>query len=538
MFWHPYYADAIRAAGEAGAKVVGLDHAFGVPVEKWEADFDRRLSETVSASPIPVVCGYVSSLNTNQDKLPVPVNMLAAALGLAAFANLTVDADDFVRRQELIEEAAEAPAKSLAFRVVEKYTGVEAVFQHGRLALAGHSIPISADRSIFINYAGPPDTFPRVSLADVVAATRAGRKDRLRDWLGGKIVLIGTDSVDDRYATPFYTLFSGPRWTTAGVEIHANTIRTLLARNYLLPVKEWTRIAGLVTVTAVTVGIAMTVAAGPAAAWLLAEALAILALTHLLFRAGLMLSTSEMLVAATICLIASIVNRTSTAEKRGNLFRKAISLFVGKQLATSLEDTQTIRLSGKRDTVTILFTDIRGFTAFTEQVCEEQGPEVVVQMLNDYMATMVSIILKHHGHVNKFIGDGILVVFSDDDEGVKPGDHAVRAVRCATEMVTAPSQFQTGAGLHTGLAVVGNVGSADKMEYTVLGDTVNLASRLESLNKEHKTSLLMSEATQSLLGGEVETMHLGTTAVRGKAAPIHLYTVTSLVASPKAVVNA
>jgi CHASE2 domain-containing sensor protein len=100
MFWHPYYAEAIRASSRSGAKVIGLDLAFGVPVEKWEPDYDRLLGEAVTTSPVPVVCGYVSSFSTNQEKLPVPVNMLAAALGLAGFANLTVDQDDFVRRQE------------------------------------------------------------------------------------------------------------------------------------------------------------------------------------------------------------------------------------------------------------------------------------------------------------------------------------------------------------------------------------------------------------------------------------------------------
>ena len=127
-----------------------------------------------------------------------------------------------------------------------------------------------------------------------------------------------------------------------------------------------------------------------------------------------------------------MVYRFATEEKRGNLFHRAVSLFVGKQLATSLEETEAIALSGKRMDVTILFTDIRGFTAFTEQVCEEQGPEVVVQLLNEYMAMMVGIIVTYRGHVNKFIGDGILAVFSDDDEGAEPGDHALRAVRCAT----------------------------------------------------------------------------------------------------------
>jgi adenylate cyclase len=149
---------------------------------------------------------------------------------------------------------------------------------------------------------------------------------------------------------------------------------------------------------------------------------------------------------------------------------------------------------------------------------------------------MVEIIMVYHGHVNKFIGDGILAIFCDEDEQAAPGDHALRAVCCATRMVTAKSGFQTGAGIHTGPAVVGNVGSADKMEYTVLGDTVNLASRLESLNKEHHTKLLMTGATKGRLGNHVETVHLGEVPVRGKALPIELFTVSSLVA--KAVVNA
>ncbi len=197
--------------------------------------------------------------------------MLAAALGLSAFANLTADVTqgDFVRRQELIE-AGEAPARSLAFRVVEKYVGADAEFHDGRLTLQGRPIPISPeDRSIYINYAGPPGTFPRVSLAQVVSAARAGQKDQLRKWFNGKIVLIGSDSLEDRRPTPFYTSFRGTQWTTAGVEIHANTIRTLLDRIFLLPVPEWARIAALLATTAATVGIAASMAVGMSTVWLI-----------------------------------------------------------------------------------------------------------------------------------------------------------------------------------------------------------------------------------------------------------------------------
>jgi adenylate cyclase len=541
LFWHKHYANVIRAAGQAGAKVIGLDLAFGIPVEKYEPDYDRMLGEAVSTSPVPVVCAYATEINSNPEAQAIPINMLSAALGLAGFANLTSDSDDFVRRQELIEPPPSGPndppaARSLALRVAEKFAGSDAEWKNGQLVFRGQSIPITADRSIAINYAGPAGTFPSVSLADFENAAKAGNMAQLRQWVNGKIVLVGTATLDDRRDTPFVTLFSGTKWLTPGVEIHANTVRTILDRIYLVPAPGWGAALALLLVTSLAVMAVTSFVARWAVSLVLLEVVAILVGTHVLFERGLVLSTSEVLLATALGLIASLVYRWATEETRGDLFHRAVSLFVGKQVASSLEESDAIGLSGKRMEVTILFTDIRGFTAFTEQASEEQGPEVVVQLLNEYMSTMVGIIVMYHGHVNKFIGDGILAVFSDDDEGVERGDHALRAVRCATRMVTANSPFETGAGIHTGVVVVGNVGSADKMEYTVLGDTVNLASRLESLNKEHHTKLLMSGATQSLLGTQVETVHLGEVPVRGKAVPIHLYTVKALV--PKAVVNA
>lgn len=532
LFWHRHYANAIRAAGEGGAKVIGLDLSFGVPVEKWEPDLDRLLAEAVATSPVPVVLAYVPEHNSNPESLRVPVNLLAAGLGLAAFPNLTDDPDEFIRRQELLEapSATGAPAaRSMALRVAELYLGEDAVFADGRLTLQGREIPIDANRSIYINYAGGPGTIPHVSIADVESAAARGDRAQLRRWFGNKIVLVGTDAKGDSYPTPFYSLFSGGRWTTPGVEIHANTVQTLLRREFLVPAAEWVRITGLLAASLATVAVAVFLPVAPAIGGLLAIGLTVAAVTHLLFRAGLILSSSEIMVGANVALFGAIVYRFSSAERRGAIFRQAVALFVSKKVAASLESSKGINLSSRREVVTVLFTDIRGFTSYSERVCEEQGPEVLVQTLNQYLATMAAIIVAFGGHVNKFIGDGILAIFADDDEGAKPGDHALRAVRCATRMVSVPGEFKTGAGLHTGVAVLGNVGSRDKMEYTVLGDTVNLASRLESLNKEHNTRLLMSEATHLALNGAIETKHLGSVPVRGKTAPINVYTVSSLV---------
>ena len=522
-FWHPYYAQAIRGAQLGGAKVVAMDIAFGIPV-----------ADAVASAQVPVVIGLVPGLVTKQKDWPIPVNMIASALGLYGYSNLTVDSDDFVRRQELLEapapgaaQATMALARSFSLKIAEKFLGQEAVLEDGQLRLNGKLIRSDADRRILINFAGPAGIFPRISLADFVAATQAGRTQQLKDWVSGKIVMIGLDSYDDRFSTPFYTGFQGLKWTTAGVEVHANTLNTILSGEYLVPAPSWLRLLALFSVAFATFGTATllrTSVAVPSGILILAAALAA---SHFAFRTGYGLSASDLAACWLLTLLVSIIYRYVTAERRRDHFRRAVTMFVGESVARNLDASSTIALSGTRQFVTVLFTDIRGFTSF----CEDKDPSFVVDLLNQYMQQMVSIIVKHGGQVNKFIGDGILAIFSDE-EGAKLGSHPQRAVRCALEMVTAPSQFQTGAGIHTGLVVIGNVGSQDKMEYTVLGDTVNVASRLESLNKEHHSKLLMSRATQSFLDDAISLTHLGATAVKGQSEPIEVYTVSSLLSGP------
>jgi class 3 adenylate cyclase/CHASE2 domain-containing sensor protein len=539
LFWHPYYAEAIRASAAAGAKVFGLDVTFPIPVEQWAPGHDQLLAEAViAASPrMPVICSYVPSMVGRQADWPVPVNLAVAALGQAAFANLRVDPDDFVRSVELIEEPAagqDAPlTRSVALGLAEKFLGAQARFEEGELHLAGHLIPTAGRRTITINYPGPAGTFPRVSLCDFLSAAREGRTDQLQRWVAGKAVLLGKDMIDDRHATPFYTLSPGLRANTAGVEIHAAALSTLLTRRYLQEAPQPARFAALFAPAAAIAAVAATLGAWTVGAFVAGGAALTILLTHLLFRAGWMLSPSEVILAGLLALLFTLTYRFFTAEKRGAVFYKAIGMFVGKKLAKTLAETESIALSGSRQMLTILFSDIRGFTSF----CEEKDPAVVVELLNEYLSTMVAIIIRHQGHANKFIGDGIMAIFSDED-GTVAGDHAVRAARCGRDMAAQPHRFRTGVGIHSGVALVGNIGSADKMEYTALGDTVNMASRLESLNKEHKTRLLMSEATHLMLDGALDTMCLGEVVVRGTSAPMKIFTLPDLMSgAPEAVAS-
>ena len=529
LFWHPYYADAVRAAAAGGAKVLGLDVTFAIPVQEWAADLDEKMVAAVieSAPRMPVICAYVQGTLNLQQERPVPLNMLAASMGFGALANLGVDRDDFVRQVELVEPqragSEDLPVRGLAMRVAESFAGVQTRVEGDRVYLGDTWIPTRQPRTMTINFAGPAGTFPRVSLSDLVLAYRAGKTDQVRSWVAGKAVLLGMDGIDDRHATPFYILSQGRRANTAGVEIQASALDTLIHRRFLLDVPEWARMLALIVTAAAT-----ALAGGALAGWRLAAVLSgglvfVIGATQLLFRGGWLLSDAELTLCGILSAGPVLAYRSLSAERRGSLFQRAIAVFVGGRVAEALDRTETIARSGKRQNVTILFSDIRGFTAF----CEEKDPAVVVDLLNRYMETMVAVIVRHRGQVNKFIGDGIMAIFSDDD-GAPAGTHAERAVLCGCQMAREPGQFRTGVGIHSGEVVVGVVGSSDKMEYTALGDTVNLASRLESLNKEHKTQLLMSDETRRMLSPAVETLCLGEVQVRGKTVPMKIHTAAEL----------
>ena len=249
-FWHPYYAEAMKAVADSGAKAFALDVAFGIPVTKYEPDNDSKLAEALiyANQKIPVVTAFVASTaDQKAAAFAVPVNMLAATFRTYAMANLTIDSDSFVRRQELFEapEAGEAPeaiTRSMPLRAAERILGKDAEFKDGNLFLGGRRIPLGEHRDLTINFAGPPGTFPVISLYDFIMAARAGNRAQLERWVKGKTVFLGPYNNDDRHDTPFYTFFSGTKWETPGVEIHANTVRTLLAGDFLNPVPQWARV--------------------------------------------------------------------------------------------------------------------------------------------------------------------------------------------------------------------------------------------------------------------------------------------------------
>lgn len=214
-------------------------------------------------------------------------------------------------------------------------------------------------------------------------------------------------------------------------------------------------------------------------------------------------------------------------EKIQSAMGKYISKDVMQNVVSNID---SVKLGGKRACVTVLFADIRGFTSISEQLSAEE----VTNILNEYFSALVPIIEKHNGILNKFMGDAVLAVFG---EPIKNENHATDAVKCADEMLKKVKQLQAkwldegkpkidiGIGISTGEAFVGNIGSEERLEYTVIGDTVNTASRIENYNKVYKTKFLISEETFLRVQKYVDVIKIREVSIRGKAKKINIYEV-------------
>ena len=247
------------------------------------------------------------------------------------------------------------------------------------------------------------------------------------------------------------------------------------------------------------------------------------------FDNGLWLNMAQPLGAMTVALFAGTAYQyfVEGAEKRvvKKLFGRYVSKDVYQQL---LSNPELAELGGKRRDMTVLFSDIRGFTAITEK----GDPEELVGQLNDYFSRMVAIVFRHQGTVDKFVGDMVMALFGAplDDPA-----HAEHAAAAAIDMVRelgelnrkwvdeGRARLDIGIGINSGDMIAGNIGSSTIMSYTVIGDNVNLGSRLESLNKDYRTRIIISDATRARLSGKYDIRPLGDVVVKGKTRPVAIF---------------
>jgi adenylate cyclase len=348
------------------------------------------------------------------------------------------------------------------------------------------------------------------------------------DTFRDRIVVVGVagEGLRDVFVTPF------AEGRMAGAEIHANTIDAWQRGRTLTPGSFWTG-------AAVTLGVAIGVGATGAmtsSAWVTAGAALVIALAYLwinvrLFAAGGWWPLVVPLLAIVLAFVGDLAWQYFVEGREKRKVKRLFSRYVAKDVYDQLlVDPSRARLGGTRRQMTVLFSDMRGFTALTEK----GNPEDIVSQLNDYFTRMVKVLFEHRGTLDKFVGDMVMALFGAplDDE-----DHAEHAVLTALAMVRALDvlnaewrefgipRLDIGIGINTGEMVAGNIGSDTIMSYTVIGDAVNLGARLESLNKEYGTRIIISEATRSRLKGQYDIRPLGSVTVKGKSESVAIYEV-------------
>jgi adenylate cyclase len=343
-----------------------------------------------------------------------------------------------------------------------------------------------------------------------------------------KIVFVGLTAAGlvDVFQTPFDAAGQG---RMPGVQMHASVADSILTNRFIRPAADVWRIAAVVT-GALLVGWLAAFLPFTAAA-----AVAVLAMAGWAgyavkaFDGGLWVSMIEPLAAMGLALFSGTAYQyfVEGREKRKvkTLFGRYVSKDVYEQL---LAHPDQAALGGTRRDMSVLFSDIRGFTTVTEK----GQPEELVAQLNEYFSRMVDIVFRHQGTVDKFVGDMVMALFGAP---VEDPDHAQHAVGAATDMVRelgelnrqwaaeGRPQLDIGIGVNSGDMIAGNIGSSSIMSYTVIGDNVNLGSRLESLNKNYGTRIIVSDATRGRLTGGYDIRPLGSVVVKGKTRPVEIF---------------
>jgi len=343
-----------------------------------------------------------------------------------------------------------------------------------------------------------------------------------------KIVFVGVTAagLSDTFQTPF-----GDTGRMPGIQVHAAVADDILSGRFMRPAGAGARVAAVVIV-ALGVGVAGALLTVP---WVVAAATAVtgafVAVSLQFFTQGIWLNLVQPLLAIGLALFGGVAYQyfVEGREKRRvkALFGRYVSPDVFGRL---LDDPRLARLGGSRREMTVLFSDIRGFTTASERA----EPEAQVAQLNEHFSRMVQVLFRHRGTVDKFVGDMVMALFGAP---LDDADHADHAVSAALEMAAALEELnrgwaargrpplEIGIGVNSGEMIAGNVGSERIMSYTVIGDAVNLGARLESLNKEYGTRIIISEATRTRLKGRYELRPLGEVVVKGKTEAVGIFEV-------------
>ncbi len=561
------------------AKVIVYDIVFAGPDER-DRESDALLAESVRKAGsviLPLDATFEVDADFKGDNLIVPATIgdqgfrlneakpiarrqvfppfgsLASDAAALSHNLVVLDADAPLRHNIPFVRAGDVLVPSLGVAAALRASGLPpaaVTISGGRLRLGGASIPLqqrttrNADRAEtydwhLVNFRGPAflddlktRPYANYSAFDLINAENDllnGQKPKLDPAVfKDRIVFVGASAtaLSDTFESPF------AQGKMPGMQFHASVADDILSQRPIGPARGVSR--GL-TVLGIALMIGLVATTQPAS-WATAAmivAVGVLGYSSLwLFARGTWFNLSQPVSAAAVALFGGVAYQFFVEGREKRKMQRLFGQYVSKDVfARLVANPELARLGGERREMTVLFSDIRGFTTVTER----GQPEETVLMLNEYFTKMVEVVFRHKGTLDKFVGDMVMALFNAplDDP-----DHAEHAVQAALDMIEELqrlnerwqaagkfAQIDIGIGVNTGPMIAGNIGSEAIMSYTVIGDAVNLGSRLESLNKQYGTRIIISEATKSRLSGRYVFKPLGDVVVKGKTRPVAIFEV-------------
>jgi len=491
----------------------------------------RDEPEVFLALPLPVVFESERAKNVPLwEGLDVRSNIkkiAEKARGLG-FMNIIPDPDGTVRWVPLVMKFQGEYYPSLALQVLRVYlrdpeppllrvsnSGVE------ELRLGETVFPTDEHGELLVKYRGGRSTFPSYSFSQVISGEVPPEDFR------GKIVLVGATTIGlyDARITPFAN-------EVPGVEIHATVIDNMLHRDFVLrPV--WIRAVTILVILLMALIPGVLLAKLPAmkGACISGGLLLIYAVAnrYLLVNRGIWINFVYPGIGFLGVFVALIVYRYITEEREKRKIRSTFQYFVSPGVVDEiLKDPAKLKLGGERKVLSVLFSDIRDFTYLSETL----SPDTLTTLLNLYLTPMTEIVFRHQGTLDKYMGDALMAIFGAplDQE-----DHAEKACHAALDMVKALGNLQRsweidgipeismGIGINSGPMSVGNMGSDILFDYSVVGDHVNLGSRLEKLNREYGTYIILSEFTHEYVKDSFACRELDIVRVKGRTKPVRIF---------------
>ena len=527
-----YLAKVIRGIHRAGAAVVGLDVALNTSTS--EAD-DAALVQAVLAFADDAGSRVVL-VDTGAPKSGPLADPAFLRGAMRAAAEVPIDQDGVIRRATmLVPRPGGHYQPAFALAVSARLLGFDQtrlkVFLpdgggvvplplwragHGWDVTAGPPLAVRPGEILRINYLGGAGSILTIP-SNAVAALADPTVEVARDNpLAGRIVMVGGTFPDSR------DFFPTPHGNLPGVEVHATLVHMLVTRSYIRP-SGWATSLAVQVVIVLVAGLVMALLR-PLTATLLSLIGAVVVgipASYLAFqRSGYWV---DFLLPVMVTCVLGIGAELQTRRR----IRDSFSRYVSREVATQvLADVPGLK--GERREVSILISDLRGFTTLSEQMTAEE----VAAKLTEYFEEMTTAIFAHRGMVNDFVGDGIVAIFGAP---VPDPDHARHAVESAWAMEQALTALNArwgaarlptlrmGIGVHTGEVFAGNVGGSARVKYTVVGDPVNLTSRVEGLNKDLGTTILITEETRSIVGNLAIVKDQGDHTVKGRVQPVRVW---------------